>query len=184
MHKKSLRRSFRAQRAALPSWRRRRAAQLIGLRLRTHPLWHRARVVAAYEPVRGEANPSAALGSGITTVYPRLCRGGIKFVAPRSFTRSRLGLTQPLGRVVPLSQIDVFLVPLLAFDRHGNRLGQGGGMYDRVLAQPHRGTRIGVAYALQEVARLNVQPHDVRMHWVVTPRKLRRAAKPAPGARC
>lgn len=70
---------------------------------------------------------------------------------------------------VQLADIDLLLVPGLGFDARGNRLGQGGGFYDRVLAAAGPETEIvGVAYAVQCVPELPVEPHDQPVHRVVT----------------
>ena len=63
---------------------------------------------------------------------------------------------------------DLILTPLLAFDGHGGRLGQGGGYYDRTFAALPDAIRIGFAYAGQEVERLPVETHDIRLHGVLT----------------
>lgn len=72
---------------------------------------------------------------------------------------------------LPLAEVvtpDLIVTPLLAFDRSGARLGQGGGYYDRTFeALPHI-PRIGLAYAGQEVEALATEPHDVRLHGVLT----------------
>lgn len=85
-----------------------------------------------------------------------------------------LGTRHPLGSmktVVP----DVMLIPLLAYDVSGNRIGWGGGFYDRTLAgykkQRHRVTAIGVAYDGQEVAHVPVDELDVKMDWIVTEKR-------------
>ena len=61
-------------------------------------------------------------------------------------------------------------MPLVAFDRAGNRLGQGGGYYDRALAGPSdlRPVTIGVAHAFQQVESVPVEPWDVALDAVVT----------------
>ena len=66
---------------------------------------------------------------------------------------------------------DIVLVPLVAFDRHGGRLGQGGGYYDRTLsALRHAGPllAIGLAYAAQAVDEVPVEPHDEALDGVLT----------------
>ncbi len=68
------------------------------------------------------------------------------------------------GQMTP----DLILTPLLAFDRFGGRLGQGGGYYDRTFAALPDAIRIGVAYAGQELERLDLEPHDMRLHGVLT----------------
>lgn len=64
----------------------------------------------------------------------------------------------------------VVLTPLLAFDRAGRRLGQGGGHYDRTLARlkPHGVVAVGIAYAAQEMSEVPEGPLDQRLDWVVT----------------
>ncbi len=63
---------------------------------------------------------------------------------------------------------DLILTPLLAFDAHGGRLGQGGGYYDRTFAVLPAARRIGFAYAGQQVEPLDLEPHDIRLHGVLT----------------
>ncbi|MCK6452254.1 MAG: 5-formyltetrahydrofolate cyclo-ligase [Alphaproteobacteria bacterium] len=80
----------------------------------------------------------------------------------------------------PLATPDLLIVPLLAFDRQGYRLGYGGGFYDRTLealraaGRPH--LAVGVGYAGQEVARVPHHEGDQRLDWVVTERDAFRAA--------
>lgn len=71
----------------------------------------------------------------------------------------------PLGEVVTP---DLILTPLLAYDAQGGRLGQGGGYYDRTFAVLPDARRVGFAYAGQEVDRLDLEPHDMRLHGVLT----------------
>ena len=68
---------------------------------------------------------------------------------------------------------DLIVTPLLAFDARGARLGQGGGYYDRTFADLPEAVRIGFAYAGQEVGKLPVEPHDIRLHGVLTERGYR-----------
>ncbi|WP_286950412.1 MULTISPECIES: 5-formyltetrahydrofolate cyclo-ligase [Brevundimonas] len=72
---------------------------------------------------------------------------------------------------LPLSEVvrpDLILTPLLAFDARGGRLGQGGGYYDRTFAMLPDAHRVGFAYAGQAVDRLDLEPHDIRLHGVLT----------------
>ena len=65
--------------------------------------------------------------------------------------------------------LDVVIVPGLAFTRRGDRLGQGGGWYDRLLAElPDDCTTIGVGFSIQLVDDLPVEPHDTRVDVVIT----------------
>jgi 5-formyltetrahydrofolate cyclo-ligase len=67
---------------------------------------------------------------------------------------------------------EILFVPLVAFTADGHRLGQGGGHYDRWLAAHPDAVRIGLAWDMQEVASIEQEPHDVRLHAVVTPTRL------------
>jgi 5-formyltetrahydrofolate cyclo-ligase len=86
------------------------------------------------------------------------------------------GMAAPL----PLAEAvtpDLIITPLLAFDRFGGRLGQGGGYYDRTFAAMPDAIRVGFAYAGQEVERLPLEDHDVRLHGVLTEAGYRPATK-------
>lgn len=78
----------------------------------------------------------------------------------------------PLGTAFPAEGDEVrpdwLLVPLLAFDRAGRRLGYGGGYYDRTLAALPSAVAIGCAHAVQEMPEVPAGSHDVRLAWVAT----------------
>ncbi len=77
----------------------------------------------------------------------------------------RFGTHRPDGAVmVP----DYLLVPLLAFDRSGNRLGYGGGFYDRTLARLPRAIAVGCAFSAQELDAVPVAEYDAPLHAVAT----------------
>ncbi|CAH2604667.1 5-formyltetrahydrofolate cyclo-ligase [Rhodovastum atsumiense] len=79
----------------------------------------------------------------------------------------RFGTARPTGAVV---RPDWLLVPLLAFDRTGRRLGYGGGYYDRTLAGLPGAIAIGCAYACQEVDVVPADDYDARLHAIATER--------------
>jgi 5-formyltetrahydrofolate cyclo-ligase len=82
----------------------------------------------------------------------------------------RFGTSHPAGpEVTP----DVLLMPLLAFDGQGNRLGYGGGFYDRTVARLPAALRIGCAYAVQELDSLPTGPYDQKLHAIATERGVR-----------
>ena len=82
------------------------------------------------------------------------------------------GIREPADDA-PEVEPDILLVPLLAFDRTGGRLGQGGGHYDRVLEalKPCGAIAVGLGFAAQELARVPREPHDQALDWVVTERE-------------
>ena len=133
------------------------------------------RCIAGYWPVRGEIDPRPLLlalrrpialpvtGPRSTALEFRLWRPGDALV-PGPF-----GLSEPTG---PLVEPDVLLVPLLAFDASGNRLGYGGGYYDRTIAATGA-LAIGAAHAAQEAAAVPVGPDDRPLDGVLTEAGLR-----------
>lgn len=85
--------------------------------------------------------------------------------------RHRFGMDQPvdMGPVIPVSQIDVFLTPGLAFDLRGGRLGNGGGFYDRVLsAKRSDAVSVGVTIERRVVDEIPMYEHDRRVDWLAT----------------
>ena len=81
--------------------------------------------------------------------------------------------------IVPISNIDIFILPLAAFDQYGNRIGMGAGFYDRTLAgwRKHKSTRIGLAYECQKIEPINPQPWDVPLDYIVTEKCAYKAQK-------
>jgi 5-formyltetrahydrofolate cyclo-ligase len=77
----------------------------------------------------------------------------------------RFGTLRPIGELlIP----DMLLIPLLAFDANGGRLGYGGGFYDRTLAALPGRFRLGCAFAAQQVDSVPVGPYDIRLDAVAT----------------
>ncbi len=81
----------------------------------------------------------------------------------------RFGTQQPAG---PETIPDYILVPLLAFDRAGNRLGYGGGYYDRTLAALPTAHRLGCAFSAQEMPRIPTGPEDARLNGIATEKEV------------
>ena len=65
-------------------------------------------------------------------------------------------------------EVDLVIVPLVAFDENGNRIGHGGGYYDRFLKKYPRAKKIGLAYELQKIDEVPAEPHDVPLDAVIT----------------
>lgn len=81
-----------------------------------------------------------------------------------------VGVREPVeGMPVPVSEIDLVILPGLAFDEHGNRLGRGRGMYDRFLAhRDFRAVACALAFDEQILDEVPVEPNDRRVHMLVT----------------
>ncbi len=136
-------------------------------------------VIAGYSARGNEINPAALVAAlraqGHTIALPvmggataplvfRIHKDGDKFAA------NAFGIREP-ETTAPLAEPDILLVPLLAFDRRGHRLGYGGGYYDRTLHELRRHRKIlaiGVGFACQEVPEVPAATHDVRLDRIVT----------------
>ena len=88
--------------------------------------------------------------------------------------RHPLGMRQPeQGKMVKVAALDVLFMPLVAADRLGNRMGMGGGYYDRTLAKAkNKPLKIGWAYDFQLVDKLDSNPWDIKLDALITPSKL------------
>ena len=86
----------------------------------------------------------------------------------------RYGVRSPAnGQPLPIDMIDLVVVPGLAFDREGHRVGRGGGFYDRFLAQPvFKGVTCGLCFDDQLLQEVPVVSHDVPLHMLVTDRQV------------
>lgn len=101
-------------------------------------------------------------------------------ILPYDRTRTHLGafhIEEPDGDdTVDISAMDLVIVPAVAYDRNGNRVGRGKGFYDRLLPEC-RAMKIGVAYDFQLVDEIDAEEHDVRVDMVVTQTQTLRVRK-------
>ena len=129
-----------------------------------------------FEPETHDLN-TELIRLGKTVLLPRtLDDNTIEWVAwdgRDSSLKKRAKLMEPTGeRVTDLSMINVVILPALAIDPSGNRLGQGGGSYDRALAQLDKSDvwRVGLVFAAELTRQsLPVEPHDIRVSAAATP---------------
>lgn len=153
-------------------------------RLWTLPEMRDARTLLLYastpEEVDTDAVAREAARRGIRTLYPR-CGADSNLLypctvgSPKDLVPGRFGLREPPveSRPFPVTQIDIALIPGLAWDRSGSRLGRGGGFYDRLLATPDwRAVRCGFFFSVQEVSRVPTDSWDVSLDMVVTEREV------------
>ncbi|WP_322487552.1 5-formyltetrahydrofolate cyclo-ligase [Chloroflexus sp.] len=166
--------------------RDRRSAQICAL-VQQLPAFLAATAIHCYVPIRSEVDTRplivVALSAGKAVAVPvvagqrRLEHSWIDSLAETEWVRGRFGTLQP--RQIRLAQPGAWsltIVPLLAFDRELYRLGYGGGFYDALLTTAPT-IAVGVAFAVQEVARLPREPHDIRLDLVVCEDGIRGAAQ-------
>jgi 5-formyltetrahydrofolate cyclo-ligase len=155
-------------------------AAVAGAALVAHwpPAWTAQTPISAYWPMRNEIDPRPLLthlhGQGLTLLLPRMFSRS----APPLFhvwkpgdrlAEDACGIPAPTLSA-PILEPRLLLVPLLAFDRMGGRLGYGGGHYDRLIAglRPGGGRAVGLAFAGQEIAAVPRGPLDQMLDAVLT----------------
>jgi 5-formyltetrahydrofolate cyclo-ligase len=150
------------------------------------PELSRAKNIGSYFSVHGEADPGAFVQSAWMRkkriFMPVLRKNAMRLyeLSPTDeLETNAFGIPEPISKnaqPINTKNLDVILVPLVAFDMYGNRLGMGGGYYDRLLAftkhRPNfrRPLLIGLAYDFQHVPPLATNHWDVPLHAVVTNR--------------
>lgn len=177
----ALRTRLRAWRRALPADELERRAARVAAVLAAERWWSDAAAVAGYVATGGELDPGAALDEarsrGATTCVPVLGDESLRFAAVDDGTRwrpNRYGIDEPADPAgfVDVAAIDVVLVPAVAVDRSGNRVGMGAGWYDRTFAERSGAARprlVGFVHTEQVVDGLDPAPWDVAVDVIVTP---------------
>lgn len=188
--KQSLRKTIREKLAGIDPTVLQAKSMAACKHLMDQPEFRQARVIMIYMPLAREVDVSPiALRSwqeDKTVAAPRLSwsQRHMLPVEIRSLesglTTTRHGLREPAeGEPVPVDMIDMVIVPAMAYDRKGNRLGRGAGFYDRFLASLYfRGLAVGLAFREQVVDQVPVQEGDQPVHMLVTDEEVLRFGAP------
>ncbi|HDN67904.1 MAG: 5-formyltetrahydrofolate cyclo-ligase [Candidatus Latescibacteria bacterium 4484_181] len=185
-----IRQTLLSRRRGLPEEQVQQKSKLIIDRLRRFPLYQRAEVIHCYlsVPKLGEVDThdliKQALKNGKRVVVPvtDFKRRVIKHSEIKSFEeleQKPSGLKEPKRgylRPIDLKLIDLVILPCVAIDPQGNRIGMGGGFYDRFLSDLHALSRLPptvvLAYEFQMVDRIETGPKDVGVEWIITEEKI------------
>jgi 5-formyltetrahydrofolate cyclo-ligase len=175
MNKADLRQRFCALRECMPPEQIDAASTALCQRLAAWPVLCEAKHVLAYLAFRNEPNLDLLFERlpHISWLVPRIVQDNrmtLHRYDPARLVRHHFGMLEPaadLPKADPAT-VDVVLVPGVAFDRHGGRIGFGGGYYDRFLLTT-RGMRVGIAFDECLADELPCDEHDQRMEWVATP---------------
>ncbi len=174
-NKKELRRLVRAREAGVDrvrcgEWSRRVEAIVEGLEV-----FREARTVALYSALPGEVSMAGVMERWHREkrILLPVVRGEemdfVRYEWPGALRQGAFGIWEPAGgEVVPAADIDLIVVPGVAFSACGERLGRGRGFYDRFLAGT-RAYKIGVCFDHQVVEGIACDPHDVNMDMIITP---------------
>lgn len=134
--------------------------------------WATARVAASYHAEYFEVPTAALPRPGLRVCYPKVTKG------TRVLTFHELADDGQLSPAVDLAEIDVWVVPGVAFTRDGRRLGRGGGYYDATLALARADSvKVGATFECCMVSGFPTEAHDLGVDWVVTERGASRALR-------
>jgi 5-formyltetrahydrofolate cyclo-ligase len=166
-----------ALRTAEAKQQRAAASEKICASVRQHPAWAKAKLISAFLPLPSEPQiaPLWAGQDPARFCFPRVVGddvGVIQIIEPELLRRATWKLDEAgfhTAPLIPVEDIDLFLVPALGFTAAGRRLGRGGGWYDRLLPRRRPGsTALGLGFALQIRAELPWEPHDHELDGVIT----------------
>lgn len=179
--KQDIRSAITARRKALdPGWLESTSRE-VSNNLQTLGAFRTAKFVALYMAVGGEVNLETLFHAcwklGKRTCIP-VFNTGTKLYEMAEISKdttcrkSRYGILEPVSpTLVPVDQIDLMAVPGVAFDPSGNRLGRGGGYFDRLLEE-FRGCTAAVAFDFQILPDIPVEAHDRPVQYIVTETKI------------
>lgn len=140
------------------------------------PVWRAAKRVAAFVPLRDEPPFLEPWPSGKLFAFPRIDGERLDFrwvESPADLVPGSFGILEPPPGAEVASGFDLVLVPGLAFDRLGRRLGRGRGFYDRFLITlPPEVPTAGVCPGFRLVSAVPTKSHDVAVRYVVTENEL------------
>ncbi|MBS0876884.1 MULTISPECIES: 5-formyltetrahydrofolate cyclo-ligase [unclassified Tatumella] len=182
--RQQIRAEIRRLRQALSSEQQQQAAQAAACRAMAFPPIQQAQKVALFLSFDGELDTGPLIRQlwqqGQQVYLPVLhpFSAGqllfLRYLPETPLLKNRLGIDEPpldIRQLATLDQLDVMLVPLVAFDATGQRLGMGGGFYDRTLQrwQQHGCLPVGIAHSCQQVTALPAEHWDIPLPALITP---------------
>ncbi len=184
-----IRQQIRQRRQQLTPQQQQQFSQQLLQQLQTLSAIQDAKNIAIYLSNDGEINTQACIEwlwqQGKNVLLPVLhpfSAGHLLFLHYRPDSQlisNKYGIIEPKlaqTEVCPITDIDIIFTPLVAFDQHGQRLGMGGGYYDRTLTawfnRPQQQTAIGLAHNCQQVDNLPQQTWDIPLPTIVTPEQI------------
>ena len=185
MPKKSLRRQMLARRRSLTHDEWQAASQMAQQNLMQLEFFQQASCVALYAPIHNEIDTAllleAALKTGKRVLYPAVCGTDLVFRQVEGMTclsEGCFGILEPCSADLDhqADAADLIVVPGVAFDTNGHRIGYGKGFYDRFLRHPgRRALLVGLCHDFQLIGTpLPSDPHDIRMDLVISDQHVHR----------
>ena len=178
-----LRTACREDRARINPQERQRASAEIAEKIIASSVFSNAANIAIYIPMKSEVDTwplikrawqlKKRIFAPITQINSTLQFR--QFDADSKFSTNNMGLTEPVdGKFVPAEKLDLVLAPLVAFDSQNNRIGMGGGYYDRTFSflkkqrENNKPVLVGIAFERQRVEKIAPNPWDIRLFSIFT----------------
>lgn len=182
MPKRSIRRKMLAHRRSLSEDEFRHASLSIQRLFLETPEYLGARGIVVYSPIHKEVDTEMiiheALACGKRVALPAVVHHELVFREVSeisSLKRGAFGIMEPAGssRLFELAEVDIFVLPGIAFDLTGHRVGYGKGYYDKTLHRIEgQGRLIGLCHDFQLVDRIAGEPHDVKMDLIISEKRI------------
>lgn len=181
MDKEELREAILEERESLGKKEIAKKSELIFQRVKAAPFFREASLLVLYSPIRKEVNTesifSLAKNLGKRTGFPVTLTSIMKLLLFEVDELEELeigayGINEPPfleGNLISLDKIDLLIMPGIAFDENGYRVGYGGGYYDRLTIEDgFRAVKAALAFDLQIVKSVPHEPHDVKVDYIIT----------------
>lgn len=166
---------MRAAKQLLTPEERQQQSEAVAKRLEQLPQWVEARVVLLYWSMADEVQTHALADRSIGSKRVLLpCVDGeelrLRTYAGREslVAGEQFGIAEPTGEEwTDMAAVDVIVVPGMAFDRRGNRMGRGRGFYDRLLQRACNAYKVGIGFDCQLLDAIPTEPHDAKMDCIL-----------------
>ncbi|MFT4823504.1 MAG: 5-formyltetrahydrofolate cyclo-ligase [Cryomorphaceae bacterium] len=178
LSKPQLRTKLRALRRSFSQRKQSEAASLTADHAQTLLQWHSAKKIAIYLNADGELRTGAIIQAALAqnkqiylpVIGPKRSLSFAQWVVGQSLVPNTLGINEPNASASRclIEALDILFLPLVAWDKRGNRLGMGGGYYDRALSGVSGPAIIGLAHSEQEVETVPRQSWDIVLDAVLT----------------
>ncbi|MBR5844568.1 MAG: 5-formyltetrahydrofolate cyclo-ligase [Bacteroidaceae bacterium] len=172
--KASLRRQMRQSKAALTPEQKSAESSAVWQHVESTAVFAQAEHVLLYHSLPDELGSHDVIDRWVAlgkSVYLPVVIGDdlvVRRYSSEAMQQGEFNIMEPTGLDVDTDVLQLIIVPGVAFDRNGNRLGRGKGYYDRLLSRT-KATCIGVCYECQLVPAIPAEPHDKVMHYIITP---------------
>ena len=134
-------------------------------------IFHEANLIACYLPIKNEVDTSYIIKSCFDLnkliVLPKIISNSMIFTLHKvddTFVLNKFGIKETDNEEISVNDIELFICPCLAYNKSGNRLGYGGGYYDKALSSSGA-KKIGIAFELQKLP-FDSEPHDIPMDYI------------------